>query len=187
MRPSMNPRSVAVAEASARAAASKLLKLFKPWPHVSRDDLVQVAMMGIIQARYDLGKSAFATFTYQVAYRRILDHWDACKCRGVHIHLPADAREPADPRPTSAPGYFAGAIKLLDAADAVPYPRRGQRGRPWREPLRVRLEMMRRRGAGESFGSIALRYHCPRYRVQQCIQSVAKFQRRIDEVAVSAE
>lgn len=175
----LGPPALAVAQDYATRAARRHLRLFTPWPHITLDDMVQDALLGILAAHYDLSRSAYGTFCYLVASRRIRDRWDACRARGTQIHLPADSPEHVAPP-------AARETDLLSAAESIPFPRRGMRGRPWRFDFRTRLEMADRRRRGESYGSIALRYGLRRSSVQRTIDSVRKIARRFP-TAVAAE
>jgi hypothetical protein len=139
----MRNQTALVAMQSAQRACWRLLPLFAPWPAVSLEDLVQQVQIDILRAEYDITKAAFATFAYQVAYRRALDYRDKLIVRGKEEHLDVDVR------PVVAPGSEPAETGMR---------RRPGRGRPWRYPLAVRVDCVRRRLAGESWGSIAQRY-----------------------------
>ena len=112
----MLPLTLAVAERAAAAAARAKLHLFAPWPRISREDLVQHAMLEIWRANYDLSKSAFFTFAYRVASNRILDYLDACKVRGVEVRL-SDQRARRETSPPGGAGHARGSGRGLPAAD----------------------------------------------------------------------
>ncbi len=159
----LRPRTVAVAQEQATRAAGRKIHLFRAYPFVSREDLAQEAMCGILRANYDLSKAAFASFAYTVAKRRILDYHRACGARPLTAGLgDREVRGSA-------------AVPSLDvAAAAMDRPMAGARGRPWKEPLDVRLAMMRRREAGESWGSIAGRFNVDRHHVRQIVEGLKR-------------
>jgi hypothetical protein len=125
--------AIRVAATSAKIAVNRKANLFRPYPHVSLEDVTQEAIIGILNACYDITQSEFATFCYMVASRRALDYLDKLKCRGV-----AESMGNSDPV----------------ASDR----QRRSPGRPNRWSNAVKAECMVRRMSGESLGSISMRY-----------------------------
>lgn len=174
-----NPATYETARRYAIDAAKSKLALFIPWPSVSLDDLVQVALQGIYTARYDVTRSAWGTFCYRVARCRILDFRDSLVCRGVAVRLPETITAPT----ASTPGHAPVLEDLLDAAESIPRPFAGRRGRPWKYTLAQRLDILQRRGRGESWGSIALQIPgASRESVRRAHDSVCKFRSRMAAV-----
>lgn len=170
--PLLLDKTALAAQESARRAASRLFPLFGQFHHISLDDLIQHALThvlieGITRQRYDISKSAWTTYAYMVARNRIMDMRSALLARPRVDLCEVSAMEEQSADLHTDAGADSG-VRLATR----------RRGRPWKYPLPLRCDCVRRRLAGESVGSIALRHRITRSQVQRITQkSVYKFRR----------